>query len=213
MITGECGSNFRIINEAKGVLHAKLIAKGKTSHSAYPWRGENAIIKLHHAIHAILDEFPMPYEETHQTTVNVTHVQTSNLPTNTVTPEHCEAILDIRYLHGEDKSVLHTIDSLLPEGVRYEVVFNSAPHKTDPKNKYITLLSQATEAVLHEKPVLAKAHATSDARHFTEFGCDGVEFGPIGGNQHHDEEWVDIKSLENYFFILKTFLTNAIEIK
>jgi len=37
-----------------------------------------------------------------------------------------------------------------------------------------------------------------------------VTFGPIGGNLHGDNEWVDIKSLEKYFEILLGFLRNLV---
>src|SRR6266705_469894 len=42
VIATECGSNFHIVHEAKARLVVKLVAKGKTSHSAYPWAGDNA---------------------------------------------------------------------------------------------------------------------------------------------------------------------------
>jgi len=206
VITGECGSNFRIIHQAKGILRTRLIAQGKTSHSAYPWRGENAIVKLHHAIHAILSEYPLPKEEIYRTTVNVTHVHTNNTSINTITPDHCEAILDIRFIPGERQAVIDTVKSALPEGVRYEVIYDSTPHKTDVDNKYIKILATTAKEVLKQKIVFGKAHGASDMRHFTEVNCDGVEFGPIGGNQHHDNEWVDIKSLGDYYQILKQFL-------
>jgi acetylornithine deacetylase/succinyl-diaminopimelate desuccinylase-like protein len=39
-------------------------------------------------------------------------------------------------------------------------------------------------------------------------GCQGVTFGPIGGDLHGDNEWVDVKSLKKYFEILLGFLRN-----
>ena len=34
----------------------------------------------------------------------------------------------------------------------------------------------------------------------------GVEFGPIGGGAHSDEEWVSVENLGEYYQILKDFL-------
>ncbi|PIV71191.1 hypothetical protein COW57_00905 [Candidatus Roizmanbacteria bacterium CG17_big_fil_post_rev_8_21_14_2_50_39_7] len=49
-------------------------------------------------------------------------------------------------------------------------------------------------------------HGGSDIRHFNGVHEDGVTFGPVGEGLHSDNEWVDIKSLGEYYQILKKFL-------
>lgn len=206
MVTAECGSNFDIVYEAKGMLQLKLIAAGKTSHSAYPWVGDNAIMKMYEAIDAINKQFPESTGESYQTTVNVTHISTRNSSKHTVTPDHCEALFDIRYIPGEKKTILKKLESLLPEGVTMEAPLHIPPHETSKDNKYIKKLQKAGIAVLAKELALKKQHATSDARHYTAADCDAVEFGPVGSGQHHGNEWVDIKSIGTYCAILKSFL-------
>ena len=71
---------------------------------------------------------------------------------------------------------------------------------TDPKNSYITKLRKIANAKLRG------AHGSSDARHFAKVNCSGIEFGLIGDGIGSDDEWVNIKSLERYYEVIKTFL-------
>jgi succinyl-diaminopimelate desuccinylase len=41
------GDNFRLVTHEKACLRMRLVAKGVTAHSAYPWLGENAILRLY----------------------------------------------------------------------------------------------------------------------------------------------------------------------
>jgi succinyl-diaminopimelate desuccinylase len=206
VITGECGSNFNIVHEAKGMLHLKLVAEGKTSHSAYQWLGQNAIMKIYEAISAIHAVYPQLQEEAYATTANVTYIQTTNSAKHTITPAYCEALLDIRYIPSEKDTIVHKLQSILPAGIKSEVIINTVPHITAAANKDIVLLQKIGKAVLNREIILKKQHATSDARHYSGVECDGVEFGPIGFGQHNTEEYVDIQSLENYYRMLKAFL-------
>lgn len=212
MIASECGSNFNIVHEAKARLVVKLVAKGKTSHSAYPWLGDNAIWKLQQGIHAILQHYPSPKEAVYQTTVNVTHIQTQGKENRDTaynrTPDYCEALLDVRYVPSERNTILDQLQALLIAGVSLEVIHNTVPHQTDSNNKYIHALQKAGASVFKKELNLAKQNGTSDVRHYSEVGNDGIEFGPIGGNQHTDDEWVDINSLDDYYAILKQFLVS-----
>ncbi len=205
VITGE-GTNLRAIHQSKGMIKIKLVAEGRSSHSAYPWLGENAIIKLQNVIAELINHFPHPETETHGTTVTVTHITTLNHQHHTVTPDYCEAILDIRFAHEDSSTILSRIQSIIGDRVSHEITHSSHIHTTDIDNRYIKLLEQASHHTAREKMILANAHGTSDVRHFTEAGCDGVEFGPIGGSHHHSDEWVDMKSLKKYYKILEKFL-------
>lgn len=215
VIASECGSNFNIAHEAKARLVIKLIAKGKTSHSAYPWRGENAIWKLQKTLQKILQHYPWQSKEEYKTTINITHITTGNVEKSETaynrTPEHCEAILDIRYVPGDKHVIIPQIQSLVEEGVTMEILHNTVPHYTDAKNAYIQTLKKYSEGILHKEIKLIRQHATSDVRHYSGIERDGIEFGPIGGNQHTENEWVDIKSLTDYYQILKKFLLSLNE--
>lgn len=210
VIAGECGSNFRIVHEAKARLVVKLKATGKSSHSAYPWNGDNAILRLMQTVQNILQYYPYPQKEEYRTTINVTHIDTKNHETSETaynrTPAYCEALLDVRYVPNDKDTIIDTLKTKLSKNVTMEILHNTVPHQTDSNNPYIKLLQKIGEDVLRKKITLIQQHATSDVRHFAGVSNDGIEFGPIGGGQHQDNEWVDIESLENYYQILKRFL-------
>src|SRR4030042_3730773 len=66
--------------------------------------------------------------------------------------------------------------------------------------------NQTFKKVTNRKVKICKTHGANDIRHFNKFGCNGIEFGPVGIGLHTDNEWVSIKSLESYYQILKDFL-------
>jgi len=203
-ITGE-GTNLNIVNESKKVMKIRLEAKGKRSHGAYPWRGENAILKMQRAIHRIYEAYPYMTSEWSGTTVNVTTINTKNL-TDNMTPDHCEALLDARVAPEDDLVFLPKLKKVVAKEVCAKVVVNSVFHQTSQESPYINMLQDAIASVRGSKSEIYRAHGSSDARFFSEVGCDGVEFGPIGENIHAENEWVDVKSLVDYYYILEKFL-------
>lgn len=204
VIAGE-PTDFGINNKAKGIIWAKVKAKGKAAHGAYVWQGENAIWKLNQFLNNLSKAYTVPKKEEWRTTVNLAKVLTSNETFNKV-PDEAEAWLDIRYISEESESIVNNLKKLLPKSVDVEVQLKEPAHFTDQNNKYVKLLRESTKKVTGKlSPVIVK-HGGSDIRHFNKVGCDGVTFGPKGYGLHTDNEWVDIKSLEQYYEILKTFL-------
>ena len=62
-------SGLRIVTDSKGMITATLRAVGRGGHSAYPWLGDNALIKLHRSLATVLAAYPVPAEEAWRTTV------------------------------------------------------------------------------------------------------------------------------------------------
>jgi succinyl-diaminopimelate desuccinylase len=205
VIAGEATS-LNIANKTKGVLWLKITAKGKTAHGAYPWKGENAIWKMQEFLELLHKHYPTPATEQWQTTINLSRLETSNRSYNKI-PDDCEAWLDVRYIAEESGAILGNIKKLLPVGFKLEIIVNEPAQFVDKGNPYIKLLQQATQQTISKSATLYGANGSSDARHFTRTHCDGVEFGPIGGGIGSDKEWVDLRSLEHYQQILKTFLS------
>lgn len=204
ILTGE-GTCYRIINEAKAITQIKLTARGKSAHSAYPWLGENAIWKMQEAIKRLYDTFPPPQSESKGTTVTLISIHSENI-SHTRIPDKCEAIIDIRVIAAEKNTIFDKIKSVIGEGITVEIIRDSMPHLTNPKNPYISKLQKIIYDIQGTQAALDRAHGQSDVRHFTNVGCDGIEFGPIGGSHHADNEWLDIKSLYSYYTVLKNFL-------
>jgi succinyl-diaminopimelate desuccinylase len=204
IIAGE-PTNFDIVYKAKGILLLRITAKGKTSHGAYPWRGQNAIMMMTIFLQRLDGAYPTPKEEQWVTTINVAHIGTDNKALNKI-PDTCFVELGVRYVPEDSKTVLRDIKKLLPKGFKLEVLAQEPALLTDVNDPYVKALQNISSSILTQKTVLRGAHGSSDARHYARVGCPGVEFGPVGGDIGGDGEYVDIKSLGRYTEVLKAFL-------
>ncbi len=204
VIAGE-STNFNIVTKAKGILCVKIFSKGKTAHGAYPWRGKNAIWEMNKFLNLLGERYPVPNHQEWITTVNLSKIKTSNQSFNKI-PDDCEIWLDIRYIPEETDTIVNNIKELLSQGFKLNIVSKEPALVVDENNNYLKILQEVDERIIKKKVLLYGAQGSSDARHFTRVGIDGIEFGPIGGNIGSDNEWVSIKSLEQYYQILKNFL-------
>lgn len=205
VISGECGSNFRINHQAKGLFWFRLHAKGLTSHGGHLWNGKNALTSLIEVINQLSAKYPHPKKPAWITTMNLAKIETPNPVFNKV-PDEATAFIDIRYLKEDQATIIEDIKSLLPKNITMSIETFDPPMFTDEKNVYLQLLLEQIEAVTKKPGEIFSAHATSDIRFYNEVGCAGIEFGVVGKNQHAENEWVDIKSLEEYYYILEHFL-------
>ncbi len=204
VIAGET-TNFDIVNQAKGVVWLRISCSGTTAHGAYPHRGENAIWKMHKFLDILLEKYPLPVEQIWDTTANLASIETTNQTYNKI-PDNCNICLDIRSIPGKYENVLNDIKNMLPSDFKIEVIAEESPLFVEEDNRYLQKLKQATESRLNSKVNFYGAQGSSDSRHYTKIGGKGIEFGPIGGGIGTDSEWVDIKSLENFYLILTDFL-------
>lgn len=204
VIAGE-NTDLTIINRAKGIVWAKISSLGKTAHGAYPWFGDNAVIRIVNIVNKINKDFPVPDKEAWKTTINISAINTQNKTYNKI-PDRTEVLLDIRYISEDKKKIIDYLNEFKIDKTKVEVVTNEPEHYTDQNNKYILSLKKTITKSLNIDPKILPHHGGSDIRHYNVVGCDGIEFGPIGAGHHTDNEWVDIKSLEDYYNILKNFL-------
>lgn len=205
VIGGDCASNFNIINQSKGVAFVCLRASGVKSHGAYPWRGENALWKIHKALAALHKKFPVPDQEVWESTMNLSQIETHNPVKNRV-PDQASAFLDFRFIPEDEHTIMEKIIQIVSPHVEVEVKFKDNPENTSSTDQYVTLLKKTAENIIKKPVGFIATHGSSDIRHFKKVDCAGVEFGPIGNHQHADDESVDIQSLQDYYHVLKQFL-------
>jgi succinyl-diaminopimelate desuccinylase len=215
VIAGE-PTDFGINNKAKGIIWLKIKTKGVSGHGAYPWLGKNALVLANNIVNKIFKNYPIPKKESWQTTFNLAKIETNNTTFNKI-PDEAIISFDCRYIPEEfkglsfekgKKKLLEKIRKIVGKEVEVEIILFEPPQFTDIKNPFILKLKKSIEKIIGKKAKIIAKHGGSDIRHFNRFGCQGVTFGPIGGNLHTEGEWVDIKSLEKYYFILKDFLLN-----
>lgn len=198
-------TNFDIVNQAKGVIWARIVARGKTAHGAYPWRGENAIQKMMRFLNELEREYPTPKTQEWCTTLNVSSICSQNKAFNKI-PDQCEVNLDLRFLPTEASTALVRLKRIIPADFEVEIITNEPALFVANNNSILQKLKSAIEAGEDRECNFYCAQGSSDARHYTRVGDAGVEFGPIGGGIGTDEEWIDIPSLERYYRVLEEFL-------
>lgn len=207
VIVGE-STNLNIENKSKGILWVKISTKGKTAHGAYPWKGENAIWKMKKFLNLLEQKYPVMSQEKWAITVNLSRIETNNKTFNKI-PDQCAIWLDIRYVPEETNIIVNDLRKLLPQGFKLDIILKEPAQSTDKNNQYLRELKRTIEQITKKEALVLSANGSSDLRHFSRVKCDGVEFGPIGAGMGSDNEWVDIKSLQTYYNILKTFLLSV----
>lgn len=204
VIAGET-TNFDIVSKAKGILWIKISSKGKAAHSAYPWKGENAINKMNKFLNLLNETFPIPNRQKWITTINLSNIKTNNQIFNKI-PDTCEIWLDIRYISEDSNTIIDNIKKLLPQEFKLNIIVKEPSLFIDENNQYVIKLKKISELIIKNKIIIRGAQGSSDIRHFVHAGCSGIEFGPIGGGIGSDNEWINISSLGQYTQILKDFL-------
>ena len=192
---------------------AERNAPGTVAHSAYPWLGDNALVKLHRSLARILDSYPAPAREAWQTTVNIARIETDNRAYNQI-PAQALALLDVRFPPGDaafsgrtPEEVVAYLAGFCEPGVTAAVQHVSPPHAARADRPEIRRLQDAAERQGYRSELLHR-HGASDGRFYTQHGIDAVSFGVDGGGQHGDDEYALIPSIAAYYHALKDFLSD-----
>jgi succinyl-diaminopimelate desuccinylase len=205
-------SGLDVVADSKGLFHVTLRTRGAAGHSAYPWQGDNALLRLLAAVSRVMERYPVPATEQWRTTVNLARVHTPNRTFNQV-PAEAEAWLDVRYpaedtqLNGRtaDEITAH-FAALCGPDVGVVVDHLDPPHHADHDRADILALRAAARSVGYGGAMLRK-HGAGDGRHYYQRGIDAVAFGVGGAGQHGPNEYADVDTFVPYHDALAGFLT------
>jgi succinyl-diaminopimelate desuccinylase len=207
-------SGLRIVTDSKGMVTVNLRAVGLAAHGAYPWLGDNALLKLSRSVDNVLAAYPPATEEAWRTTVNLARIETPNRARNQV-PALAEAWLDIRYppedtaLNGRSvEEITEYLARFCEPGVTPVVDHADPPHHADPGRPEVRRLEQAVRAQGY-RPDFLRKHGSADGRFYYQQGIDAVIFGVGGDGQHGPGEYADIATIEPYYRALRDFLISA----
>ncbi len=209
-VIGEA-TGLGIATECKGIAHARLTAEGRGAHSAYPWLGDNAVLKLNRAIDAVMAAYPVPGQEAWRTTVSVARVDTRNRALNQV-PSQAEAWLDIRFPAGDPgvdgktpRQLAAYLARFCEPGVTAVVDRIDPPYRADERHPEIAALRAAARGQ-GQAGELVRRHGSGDVCFFAEHGIVSVEFGIGGDGLHGPGEYADITTIAPYYQALTEFL-------
>jgi succinyl-diaminopimelate desuccinylase len=212
VIIGE-HSGLRIVTDSKGMITATLRAVGRSGHAAYPWRGDNALIKLQASLASLLAAYPPATEEAWRTTINLARIQTPNQARNQI-PALAEAWLDIRYppddtnLNGKTvPQIAAYLASFCEPGVTPVIEHADPPHHASQHRPEIRSLQQAVTGQGYRADFLRK-HGAADGRFYYQQGTDAIIFGIGGDGLHGPDEYADLTTIAPYHRALTEFLHN-----
>lgn len=206
-IVPDGGSNFHLMLAEKGVLHIKIEAKGKTAHGSRPWLGENALDKLTRLYLRIRKRMPgISPKDNWKPTLNL-GIMSGGDATNKV----CDSAfiqLDFRYLKKEQrKELLNMVkeEAEKEKGVKVKILVRGPPLMNNPKNKYLQGLKEIARKYGRQLKT-EEEHGASGGRFFSEKGTPVIMVRPFCSDSHIDNEWIDLKSPDEYYQILKDFI-------
>jgi succinyl-diaminopimelate desuccinylase len=204
-------SGLRIVTDSKGMITATLRAVGRSGHGAYPWLGDNALVKLHRSLDRLLAAYPVPAEEAWRTTINVARIETPNQARNQI-PALAEAWLDLRFppedgdFNGKSaKEITAHLAAFCEPGVTPVVELADPPHHAHRDRPEISRLRQAVTDQGYQADFLRK-HGAADGRFYYQRGVDAVIFGIGGDGQHGPDEYADTTTIAPYYRALTDFL-------
>jgi len=189
----------------KGLLWLKIKTRGVSCHGSRPWLGENAIEKMMQKTMEIKKLFPETTESDRwKTTVNIAAIKGGD--TANKVPDLAELTLDIRYT--EETSIPEIIDKFNRiRDIEVEVLHKASMMVNHDDADPVNRLQNIGKKISGKEVELTRDHGASDLRFTSEKNIPSVIFGPYGRNHHGKGEYVSIKSLDLYYKILKTFIT------
>ncbi|MEK6614767.1 MAG: M20 family metallopeptidase, partial [Bacteroidota bacterium] len=200
-------TNLDLVIETKGILWMEGTISGLPAHGSMPWLGKNPIEIFHRGLEKFYKLFPPLRRAQWRTSANLGEVHSGDCY-NRVPPE-LNFKIDVRYVPDEDPSVIvRKIKSCFSRQTLWKIDKCQPPH---PKAKDMTLIQQlqSTGKVLGFDLKYTRAPFCTDARFFAAGGIPSVVFGPKGADMHGDQEYVDLRSLQDVYSILRHFLVSV----
>jgi len=196
------GSLEKIVVKEKGIVQLKLVARGKTAHSARPWLGVNAIDLLIADYQKLKNYFAHTAPDHWNATLNFSQIQAGKAANQV--PDFAEALFDIRYTEADNMG--DCITAIKDELQSEIVVTTEQPIFIGGESPYVDLLLN-----ISPQSEIGFEHGASDARFLSSYGIKGVVWGADGDmSQHSEVEHVNIDSVYKLYYLLSEFICKTI---
>ncbi len=211
-------TDLRLIRAHKGVVHARVCARGRACHSSDPEAGSNAIVSLARAILAIESGARQladrPHPELGSATLSVGVVRGGQAPN--IVPDRAEIWVDRRTLPDETADTVRRqleadLDRAgLADSVRVDACSEEKPPlETAADSPAVRVAAEALEALGLSSAPLPVAFGT-DAGVFGRAGIPGVVLGPGSiAVAHTSREFVPIGEVETMARIFERLLETS----
>lgn len=200
-------THLKLSIQCKGCLWLEVRFPGKTAHGSRPWLGESAVDK---AIDCHKELQTLPYVNSSsqffkQASAALTTINGGD--SRNKIPDHCTVTFDVRYLPEQTRE--EVLEQIVPVFKKYGAEWTELSHGfpvvTKPENPFVQQLFKETQKLWPETIIFGQ-DGSSDARFYTPVNVPGIEWGPVGGNQHGHDEFISYPALLKFKDILRNYL-------
>lgn len=191
-VSGEA-TNLNVYVGHRGKIEFKIITKGKTSHAGFPAGGVNAIFLMNKFLNKLQEKYSLPnHQFLGKASYTVIDIAASPGRLTPIVPDHCEIILDRRFLPEETPEMLDehlwkiigevkNEDPLFDADVELVKVFPAM--LTDPGGKIVKAVKEARRMVMGDEGEIGAWYFGVDGTFIERAGIPCAGFGP--GNEHY----------------------------
>ncbi|HEX7963649.1 MAG TPA: M20/M25/M40 family metallo-hydrolase [Candidatus Saccharimonadales bacterium] len=192
---------------AKGWWRFDLIAKGISVHSARPWEGDSASMKLVEALHELKEHF----KDHGPLTDSLNFGAINGEGVYNQVPDSISAKVEIRLASDQSWPKNKAfVDGLCQ---RHDLAYNTfslvEPMKPILDDPLVDTYRDVVERVVGKRPEGHISLGGSDAPYFTEAGIPCIVSCPLGGKHHSEDEWLDKESFLQFVPILRAYLAEV----
>ncbi|MDX6152557.1 ArgE/DapE family deacylase [Marinococcus sp. PL1-022] len=224
-------THLRLINSQLGVLWLRVTVKGAGAHVERAESAQNAIMKASRLMESLMEyrehinsrpKHPDFENHPHPLNVNVGAVKGGDWASSV--PTECTFEARVGFYPGTaPETVQKEVEQWLLEAANEdewlkttppEITFFgfAAPGYSISKDEEIMQEMAASHAsVTNEKVEHLPFTATTDLRAFGEFNIPATCYGPVGGDMHAPNEYIDLASLKTVTHTIAEFITRWCE--
>lgn len=204
-----------IVLKNKGMLPLKIRARGVASHASRPWEGVNAIEQLMIAYQELKTLFGDNQKNNKDISDRWYSTCTMGIirggEASNQVPESAECVIDIRLAEDIDIATIKKVLKELPNTKKLdiEIIGESQVSVLNRENSYIQLYEKIVTQQVNKPASFITYPGANDSRYLTKYNIPVIVSRPHGGGQHSADEWVDIKSMEDFYQIYSHFIVEA----